>query len=595
MLISCNGGSDSLPNTDWTYMVYIAGDNNLSSAAIGDLNEMEKVGSNEKLNIIVQAEFSQQFSENMPSATLRYRIMQDNDTQKITTPSTEVVTTVDGTDTNNQNMGDKNTLTDFIKWTTTNYPAKRYMLVLWDHGSGWKFSRIKGGAIKGALEDTTSDSYMSLPDIATAVRDSGVHMDIINFDACLMGMYEVAYEFNGLTDYMVFSEEVEPGEGDPYDTILKKLKNDSSMSSETLAKTITSDFKTFYENKPRTYITKSAIDMSYIIEFHDLIKEFSNLLTQNMDTERPSIQVARSQSIKYEFPENHDIGSFLKHLDERTSNDDIKSKIAQIQNSMTNLIISNETYSSEPNSNIETIVDSTGLAIFLPQRDQVTNTDLSNYANLAINQTNRAEEGTWINFVNLLVTGDEDGGQVALETGEGNFVIALEWNNPNIDLDLIILQPDLTFAAPYIGATSSNGFLSEDSTSSGEPKEYFAAAEKVQAGDYDIFVHYHNDDNIPEGDSTNASITILSDESEVIGTFQKYMSLEAPFLNNPFSDENELTNIANNLYTNWWTPISLEIRPEQENIIKNFEIESKKFHVLKLPNKTKIKPNLNRQ
>ena len=61
---------------------------------------------------------------------------------------------------------------------------------------------------------------MSLPDLAGAVRTAGVHLDVINFDACLMAMYEVAYEFLGLTDYMVFSEEVEPGDGDPYDTIL---------------------------------------------------------------------------------------------------------------------------------------------------------------------------------------------------------------------------------------------------------------------------------------------------------------------------------------------------------------------------------------
>ena len=34
-------------------------------------------------------------------------------------------------------MDNADTLIDFINWGITKYPAKRYGLVLWDHGGQW--------------------------------------------------------------------------------------------------------------------------------------------------------------------------------------------------------------------------------------------------------------------------------------------------------------------------------------------------------------------------------------------------------------------------------------------------------------------------
>lgn len=553
--VSCGGGGgdpdDETPtggSAKWTYMVFIAGDNNLSTAAIGDINEMETVGSTGSVNIVVQAEFSQVYSVGftVPENTVRGKITKDSDTSTISSTLTDI---------GNQNMGKKETLTEFIKWATTHYPADKYALVLWDHGAGWKADEKKGGAVRGALEDATSGSFMSLPDLALAVKDSGAEIDLIDFDACLMAMYEVAYEFNGLTDYMVFSEEVEPGEGNPYDTILAELVKDSDMTAKTFAGHVCSKFKTFYQLQERTYITKSAVDMAYISSLHEKLRGFVSVANENFNTERPNIQMARDASISYDYPENHDIESFLDELNKNTTDSDIKSQISAIKDVLDDLIISNEVYSPETG---DPIIDSCGLAIYLPKKDQVPDSEFAQYSQLAINQSRAEDSQSWAGFVGNLINGDTSLGLSHLNTKPGNFVILLEWDT-DADLDLVVWEPDGTFAAPYIGASSPNGFLSEDSATSGEPVEYYAAAGVVEEGDYDILIEYYSDGPLTTG-TTNVGLYLLDpeegiDDFKLIG--QRTMDLSNIAPSDWYNYPSEVENVILGMYSDWWIPYVL--------------------------------------
>jgi hypothetical protein len=577
------GDGSTTTKSGWTYMVYIAGDNNLSSAAIGDINEMEQVGSSDDVNIVVQVEFSQQYTPDMPENTLRGKITKDSDQFTISTQYEDI---------GNKDMGAKETLTEFIQWATTNYPADYYALVLWDHGAGWKRSRKTGGAIRGALQDTTSGSFMSLPDLASGVEDSGVHLDLINFDACLMAMYEVVYEFNGLTDYMVFSEEVEPGEGDPYDTILQELVNNPGMTASELAETITSKYKTYYQLEARSKITKSAVDMTKTTELDQKITELVQLMNDNMGSERPNIQSARDDSVSYEYPENHDLGDFLEKLENATSNNEILTKIDEIQNTLSTMVVSNEIYCPQEN---DPLVDSNGLAIFLPKRDQVTDADLSNYALLTVNQERDFAPNTWGSFVNTLITGDEDAGVNPLETGVGNFVIWLEWDS-DADLDLIIWEPDGSFAAPFIGTSSSNAFLSEDSYFSGDSFEYYAALETVEEGRYDILVNYYAD-----GSSSGATAYLYFldpangiDDFTLLGYKDMDLSNQAPA--DWLSDTDEMSNVWYDLYSDWWWWYnedylyrSMRIDLPLDSPNKMIELGNSRVHIVGLPPKEKAK------
>ena len=103
----------------WTFMVFMAADNNLDAASVKDLAEMSKAGSTPEVNILVQLDRA----GNNP--TNRYRITKGS-------YKSDVVCTLPET-----NTGDPSVLTDFLNWAFQSYPAERYFLILWNHGSGW--------------------------------------------------------------------------------------------------------------------------------------------------------------------------------------------------------------------------------------------------------------------------------------------------------------------------------------------------------------------------------------------------------------------------------------------------------------------------
>ena len=531
------GSGGSSHNAKWTYLVYVAGDNNLAASAATDINEMEMVGSSDDVNIIVQVEYSSTYTPDLPTSTLRGKITRDSDTETISSQFESI---------GNRDMGSKEALTEFINWGVSNYPAEHTALILWDHGSGWKSSR--NSPTRGALQDATSGTFMSLPDLASALRESGKEIDLLDFDACLMAMYEVAYEFKGLVKYMSFSEEVEPGEGNPYDTILGSLTNNPQMSARDLAVLTAQKYGNYYQGDSRSSVTKSSVDMEQITQLHRELTELSQLIVANINTERSYIQTARGAATSYEYDGNIDLGDFLNRLYALTSNTEIKNKIEAIKNTLGVMVVSNEIYSPETTNKI---LQSTGLAIFLPQRSEVSDDDLKDYSDLAINKGISSPSLPWKDVINILVTGDSGSGQTQLETTTGNFAIWLQWDT-DADLDLIVLEPDGEFAAPYIGMTSSNGFLSEDSATSGISVEYYSAAEVIQKGRYDILVNCYSDGT--EGPSL-ARLKFIDPAHGIndwIVLGERHMDLSVPAPVNWFDDTQVRDEVWNDSYSDWW-------------------------------------------
>ncbi len=139
---------------EWTVMIHIAADNNLELAGLADVNEMEAVGSSPAVNVLVQIDRSAEYVDidSNWTETRRYFIQQDDDPQRITSP---VVQNLGETD-----SGRAESIADFATWGITTYPARKYMLVLWDHGGAW--------TSHSSDEDTGSD--ISLPDTVQALQ-----------------------------------------------------------------------------------------------------------------------------------------------------------------------------------------------------------------------------------------------------------------------------------------------------------------------------------------------------------------------------------------------------------------------------------------
>ncbi len=491
-LLSCGsggGGNNGGPGPrKWTYMVYMGADNNLSDAGLYNLNEMEKVGSSAAVAIVVQAEFSPKYStiNGLTSETGRIYVENDNN------PNAPNLNT--GTSLGNVDMASPAALTDFINWAKTNYPAEHYALVIWDHGSGWKAR--KTSPLRGAVQDETSGTFMSLPDLAKGVADSGVYFDVINFDACLMGMYEVAYEFGGLTDYMVFSEQTEPGEGDPYQPILSALKANPSMTANALAGASVNKYGEFYTPNTRVSTTKSAVDMSKLATLDTKLLALVSALKSD-PTGTAAVHLAQSSVQQYAYPSNRDLWHFSDFLVSSATGTAVKTAAGEVKTAIDSMVVASRMTGTD-------VQNSHGLAIYLPTDSETSAQELADYALLACNKTVRSSAaGTWGSYLESLLSG-ASGGTASYKPG--NFGFHLTWTDINdlpcdADLDLYVWEPAPDYAtsgngqlhAPYMGQTSPNGFFSLDSSDSGTPEEYYLANSQVLAGSYYVLVNYFAD------------------------------------------------------------------------------------------------------
>ena len=153
-------------------------------------------------------------------------------------------------------MTDPTNLSDFIKYCASKYPADRNFLILWDHGGG----SVSG---YGYDEKNTKSGSMNLAGINSALKTAGVSFDIIGFDACLMATAETAIMLDSYGDYLIASEETEPGIGWYYTNWLTQLGNNTSVPTTTLGKTIIDDFVSTCATKCRGQkTTLSLIDLA---------------------------------------------------------------------------------------------------------------------------------------------------------------------------------------------------------------------------------------------------------------------------------------------------------------------------------------------
>jgi len=544
---SANAGTGAgTASAKWTYLVYMSADNNLSSAALKDINEMEKIGSSADVNVVVQVDFSSEYSPNVygnnPPTTARGLITKDNDPNQISSQLRSTGSNLD--------MGNKQTLADFIAWAKQTYPAQNYALVLWSHGAGWKISRATGGVQRGALQDETAGSFMRLPDIASAIRQSGTKFGLINFDACLMGMVEVAKHLQGSADYLVASEETEPGDGDDYEGTLSKLQAKPGMTALELSKAITESYRAFYARENRSNVTKSALDLNQYPAFDQQLQELANYLNSNLGTLRGAVQSARDDSASYQYSYNRDLGDFIAQLKSKTSDSTLLAKLNQLESARAKLVASNQVFIADNSKNN---VRSTGVAIFLPKRDEIAASDMNYYLNaIAINGDK------WGSFSDALINGTSSTGTGTgsgsvegdyQQTSNGNFVFYITWDNPAVDLDLYVYEPN-NLVAPWMGSVSLNGFMSADSSAIGKPEEYYAAAETVEKGMYDVFVNYY------EGSQPTKVSLYYADPNKgealhVVGSTTLSPNTPAPPFTWPTVDFDYDT-LLSNPYSDWW-------------------------------------------
>lgn len=259
----------------WTVGVYMCADNGMNDVADVDIAEMKQVGSTDEVNVVVQVDRS---ARDPRPDCYRYFIRKDG------------VDTL--ADLGEVDMADPATLAGFAEFLRSRYAAKNYVLVLWDHGNGWYPGYGPGRAI---LIDESHAHEMGVAggELAQALagvkQALGKRVRILVFDACLMGMIEVAAEVRDACDYMLASEAIVPTDGLPYDKFLDRLTSRPSRTPAELLPGICSDY---VEEYPGQQVGLSALDMT---ELAPALELMTTTLRDGIDPASPDVRAARAE------------------------------------------------------------------------------------------------------------------------------------------------------------------------------------------------------------------------------------------------------------------------------------------------------------
>ena len=223
-----------------TIMVYMCGTDleSRSGMATRDLQEMMAADISSNINILVYTGGCKAWKNNVISSTT-------NQIYKVEKGGLQLLES----DLGAARMTDPDTLSGFIKWSAAKYPADRYDLIFWDHG---------GGSVSGYGYDEKfpQQGAMGLSGINKALKDGGVTYDFIGFDACLMATVETALVAEKYADYLIASEETEPGVGWYYTDWLNAYSKDPSMDTLTIGKNIIDGFTAACEQTCRGFQCK---------------------------------------------------------------------------------------------------------------------------------------------------------------------------------------------------------------------------------------------------------------------------------------------------------------------------------------------------
>lgn len=302
-----NGNDEA--EASWTFMVYMMGDTNLEPYALDDLAEMASVGSSDDLNIVAMVDRSPDYSDDGVA-----NLSDWEDTKLLEVQQEEFV---ELEDLGELNTGSPDTLSSFLETAVVEYPAENYALLLWDHGGGW----LGMGA-----DETDGEDGLELDEISAGI-DAGLaaadldKLNLLGFDACLMGTFEVASTLAPYADYLVASEEVEPGHGWNYGQ-LGVIAENPGIAAPDLATAMIEGYSAQAEEEgTESDITLGLLDLSAVDDLELAMNDVAEAFVADPIAFSPEVASAQHDVLAFgrdPDPENSmyqiDLGGFLQNL-----------------------------------------------------------------------------------------------------------------------------------------------------------------------------------------------------------------------------------------------------------------------------------------
>ncbi len=320
-------------SVDWSVMEYMSADNNLEIAALYDVNEMEAACIASNITVTCELDRSASYTtvDGNWSNTRRGVIVHDGLSSRISSLATNM---------SEQNMGSVSTLTDFINYSQGVSTADNDALILWNHGGG----------VSGCCVDYGNGfSRLSNQDIATAITNSDAgHLDVVAFDACLMGVLDQSFALRDVTDFVVASEDLVPGTGFDYDAFYNQFSASTDQSAEHFSELLVQT----YDAANTSAVTLAALDMSEMNDLIDAMANFS-LVWDNSNQNNSLLKTAVDETLR--FDSNIDLGDFMQNVADLSDSTAVDTAANQVISAVDNVVMT----SCGPN-------DASGISVYMP-------------------------------------------------------------------------------------------------------------------------------------------------------------------------------------------------------------------------------------
>ena len=297
---------------DWTVFIYLCGSDLETQHAEGvtDIKQMLKTKMGSNVNVLIATGGANKWhGMNISNKDTEYYIIKDNKLKKVESLP-------------KASMGKASTLSNFISWGAKNYPAKKYELTFWDHGSGSVYGVCLDERYEGI--DDYADTLLA-HEIKQALLDGGVYFELFSFDCCLSATLEMADTLAPFGKYMVASEEFLRGGNFGYDEWFTSLSTNPEQTGADLGKKIAKFYSTgMKESGYGNECTISVIDLSKIervkLAFQAMAANMTQK-TQNVQTFKNLVRIGTkgvkfgSTSTKEGYTNLIDLGEFAKNAE----------------------------------------------------------------------------------------------------------------------------------------------------------------------------------------------------------------------------------------------------------------------------------------
>ncbi|HEV2764553.1 MAG TPA: clostripain-related cysteine peptidase, partial [Pyrinomonadaceae bacterium] len=336
-----------MPDTSWTVMIYMAGDNNLSDESVYALTEMKKAAPGGRVKVVVQFDPKDDY---LPTHRFeinrggnRGALVEDMLSKAPFKPEDEssvarVIEARRGADAEREtetDTGNPDTLFNFLSLCLERYPAEHYMVVIAGHGSGTERDFL--------LRDESPAGYLTINELKGVFRDlqskfrdadgNPLVIDILGMDVCLMSMAEICYDLRGLVQIAVSNESYSPASGWPYQAALGRLPEFAKAGPGTpekleqervgFARALVEEYVNFYSDYwlGGLSVDQSALDVRKVEGLGEVVRELAAALEAGLTQQasKDAIVLAHWEAQSYNGEQYVDLYDFCDCLLKRSA------------------------------------------------------------------------------------------------------------------------------------------------------------------------------------------------------------------------------------------------------------------------------------